>query len=430
MKNDILPPVRPERPEQSEPSERPDNTHDDSPDQSPKDAKLPLVNPEMQAVQPPPPAVGTPDERQQAAESSPRIKRPNRKKLFLWIVVGLLAFTVLAAAAVFMWYQSALRPVAADGVNPVRVTIEKGSSPAQIGRLLDNKNVIRSQLAFDVYTRMNDVRNKLQAGTFSLSPADSTPEIVSQLTSGKVDRIEVTFYPGATLRDNTDTPSDEKVDHRTALIRAGYAEEQIEAAFSKEYPAYSDTLFKGKPASAGLEGYIYGETYHFPSTATVEDIIRRALAELEQQVVEHDLIKKYQAQGLTLYEGITLASIIQREVSANPADQRQVAQVFYKRLAQDMPLGADATFIYAANILGAEPTIDIDSPYNTRKYGGLPPGPISSPGLSALLAVANPAKGDYLYFVSGDDGTNHFSRTLEEHEAKTRQYCQENCSLF
>ncbi len=115
---------------------------------------------------------------------------------------------------------------------------------------------------------------------------------------------------------------------------------------------------------------------------------------------------------------------------ANPADQKQVAQIFYKRLGEDIPLGADATFVYAAKKLGVTPSVDLDSPYNTRVHAGLPPGPISTPGLSALQAVAQPAPGDYLYFVSGDDGQTYFARTQEEHEANAAQYCKVNCALF
>jgi UPF0755 protein len=107
-----------------------------------------------------------------------------------------------------------------------------------------------------------------------------------------------------------------------------------------------------------------------------------------------------------------------------------VAQIFFKRLREGMPLGADATFVYAANKAGVAPTVDLDSPYNTRIHAGLPPGPISAPGLAALQGVAQPAEGDYLYFVSGDDGKNYYSRTAEEHEANTREHCKINCSLF
>jgi len=129
-----------------------------------------------------------------------------------------------------------------------------------------------------------------------------------------------------------------------------------------------------------------------------------------------------------LYQGITLASIIQREVSGTK-DQSQVAQVFYSRLAQGTPLGSDVTYQYAAKKLGVTPSPSLDSPYNTRKYAGLPPGPIATPGLSALQAVATPAPGDYLYFLSGDDNVTYFARTDAEHEANIQNHCHKKCLL-
>jgi UPF0755 protein len=130
-----------------------------------------------------------------------------------------------------------------------------------------------------------------------------------------------------------------------------------------------------------------------------------------------------------LYEGITLASIVQREAST-PADQQQVAQVFYSRLAIGMQLGSDVTYQYIADKTGVARDPGLDSPYNTRRYTGLPPGPIAVPGSSALLAVANPAEGDYLYFLAGDDGATYFARSLAEHEANIVDHCAVNCSTM
>jgi UPF0755 protein len=151
-------------------------------------------------------------------------------------------------------------------------------------------------------------------------------------------------------------------------------------------------------------------------------------------ITDNNLVAQFKTQGLSLYQGITLASIIQREVlsvggaTTPTSDQQQVAQVFFSRLTIGMPLGSDVTFIYGAKKLGVEPISTLNSPYNTRIIAGLPPGPISSPGLTALIATAQPADGDYLYFVAGDDGTTHFGRTLVEHEQNVRQYCTIECN--
>jgi UPF0755 protein len=241
-----------------------------------------------------------------------------------------------------------------------------------------------------------------------------TPEIIGHLTSGKTDQVSITFLPGATLAEN-----------RQVLLKAGYPQAEVDAALNKRYDDV--TLFAGKPAGSNLEGYIYGETYQFDSSATVEQILRRTFKEYEDIIQAHHLQEGFAQQGLTLYQGITLASIIQREV-AHTTDQKQVAQVFYTRLHTNMPLGSDVTYQYAAKQLGVAPTPDLDSPYNTRKNPGLPPGPIAVPGLSALEAVAAPAAGDYVYFLSGDDEVTYFARTNAEHEANIKNHCQIKCA--
>jgi UPF0755 protein len=341
-------------------------------------------------------------------------KRPSRlKKVLLWIL-GIVLFLAALVGAVIWWYFFSLTPYSGGDASRVRIEIASGSSPSTIGQLLEEKKLIRSQHAFDIYTRLSGVRDQLQAGTYNLSPSESTQAIVSHIAAGKVDTFRITFLPGATLAE-----------HRKRLIDAGYAEGEVDAALRK---TYDHPLFMDKPPTADLEGYIYGETYTFASDATVEEILLYLFDYYDAVIKKHALVDGFKAHNLTLYQGITLASIIQKEVSG-AADQKQVAQVFYSRLAVSMPLGADATFRYAAKKLGVPPAVDLDSPYNTRKYTGLPPGPIASPGLSALQAVASPAPGDFYYFVSGDDGKNYFSRTLEEHEAATQAHCQKNCQL-
>jgi UPF0755 protein len=182
-----------------------------------------------------------------------------------------------------------------------------------------------------------------------------------------------------------------------------------------------------KPASADLEGYVFGETYQFNSGATVQDIIQRTLDQLSTVVTDNGLVAKLKAHGLNLYEGITLASIIQREVSS-PADEKQVAQVFYSRLSSGMMLGSDVTYQYIADKTGVARDPNLNSPYNTRRFAGLPPGPISAPGENALLAVANPSVGDYLFFLSGDDDVTYFARTNAEHEANITDHCKVKCA--
>lgn len=376
---------------------------------------LPPKRPLSISTPPPRPAASMPRPMIQIAPSTPPLVPPRKRaKKTLWILGGVVMTILLVAVGVFAWFKIQLLPVSGTA-QTVRVHVIDGSSPTEIGRLLEEKKVIRSRLVFEIYTRLAGVQGRLQAGTYRLSPTLSTEQITARLVTGDTDQFAITFLPGATLAEN-----------RAGLIKAGFSESDVDRALGQ---TYDSPLFADKPASADLEGYIYGETYHFDGDVSVDQILSRSFDEFYEVVQQNDLITKFQARSLNLYQGITLASIIQREVS-RPDDQKQVAQIFYKRLGLDMPLGADATFVYGAKKLGVRPSVDLDSPYNTRIHTGLPPGPIATPGLSALQAVASPSQGDYLFFVSGDDGVTHFARTQEEHSANTAQYCHVNCDLF
>lgn len=337
-----------------------------------------------------------------------------RRHILRWVIIGVIGVIIALVASALVWYKLALRPANAQDTSQVRITIPDGMSPSSIGQMLEEKKLIRSKYAFDIYTRLSGDRSKLQAGTYSISASESLQSVVSDLVSGKVDKLTVTFLPGATVADN-----------KEVLKKAGYSDAVIDAAFSKQY---DHPLFASKPAGADLEGYIYGDTYAFNSDATVEQILTRTFDEYYHVIQDNKLVDGFQKQGLNLYQGITLASIIQKEVSGT-SDERQVAQIFLKRLQIGMPLGSDVTYHYAAKKLGVTPSPTLNSPYNTRINTGLPPGPISTPGLTALQAVANPASGDYLFFLSGDDGKTYFAKTDQEHQANIDQHCKIKCSI-
>jgi UPF0755 protein len=155
-------------------------------------------------------------------------------------------------------------------------------------------------------------------------------------------------------------------------------------------------------------------------------------------VQRNNLVAGYKSQQLNLYQGITLASVVQSELDCEDKKtperkercyqyQRTIAQIFLKRLREGTSLGSDVTFIYAANKQHIAPTVTIDSPYNTRLHPGLPPGPISSPGELALKAVANPTDTDYLFFIAGDDGLIYFAKTDAEHQKNIKNHCQIGC---
>lgn len=370
--------------------------------------KRPLSRPEpQQPVASPPPALV---EKPIAPAPVPMPKK--KRHTVRWVLVGLLAAIILVVGGLGLWYELSLRPVNAQDTSRTKVTVSEGMTPSAIGKLLADNKLIRNQYVFDVYTRMTNTRSKLQAGSYRLSPSESMQSIVNDLVAGKIDEFSLTFLPGATVQEDKD-----------ALVKSGYDKASVEAAFSK---TYDHPLFATRPAGADLEGYIYGETYKFSGDASVEQILTTAFDEYYRVIKENKLVDGFKKQGLSLYQGITLASIVQREVP-NMDDQRQVAQIFLSRLKMDMPLGSDVTYHYAAKKLGVEPSPSLESPYNTRIHTGLPPGPIATPGLSALEAVAHPASGDYLYFLSGDDDKTYYAKTEQEHQANIDTHCKIKC---
>ena len=340
------------------------------------------------------------------------------------ILMGGAAVIVVGLLVSVSWWVLNTRPVDSGDTTPQTVKIESGSTLATIAAQLKEDRLIRSELAFTLYARLTGVRDGLKSGIYVFNPSQPLADIVTQLGKGSAQTLTITFFPGATLRDPTDIPDAKRTDVVTVLKRAGYATDEIDAALAK---TYDHPLFADKPAGTSLEGYIWGETYQFALGTPVEEILERTFDIYYREIIANNILNGAQRRGLSLYEAITLASIVEREVSGQD-DQRQVAQVFYKRLATDMPLGSDVTFIYAADQDNQPRAINYPSPYNTRVNPGLPPGPIATPGIDALRAVADPATGDYLYFVAGDDGKTYFAKTNAQHEENVRKHCVDLCS--
>ena len=237
----------------------------------------------------------------------------------------------------------------------------------------------------------------------------------------EADVFNFTIRPGETI-----------FDIKKNLTEVGYAATEVEEAFSADYDF---AFLKSRPEGATLEGYLFGETHEFYKSATVKEILEEYLKGMNNVITENNLEAKYAEQGLSLYEGITLASIVQKEASAS--EHPTVAQVFLSRMAYGIPLGSDVTVSYALDVVDPDrqtysdnqSALKVDSCYNTRLYAGLPCGPISNPGLSALLAVAEPSDTSYLYFLTGDDGVMYYSSTEAEHNQNAALHCQDLCNV-
>lgn len=345
---------------------------------------------------------------------SPKPRKSRKKRGWLIALLSFFLLAVMAVAGGWWWYNSQLEAVNADDTTKKMIVIESGSTPNAIATQLEDEGLIRSATVFFWYTRIEGVQNALQAGSYRLSPSESTAQIVEHLTNGSVDTFTITFIPGTTVRQQ-----------KQVLVNAGYEQQEVDAAFAK---TYDSPLFAGKPATADLEGYVYPETYTFGADTSVEAILEYTFAEFYKVIEQNNLVEAYKAKNLTLFQGIVMASIIQKE--AVGGDERQIAQVFLSRYAIGMKLGSDPTYQYITDKLGVPRDLNYDSPYNTRRYEGIPPGPIANPNVTMLKAVATPATGDYLYFFSGDDDVTYYSNTLEEHERKVAQLCKVKCSFL
>ncbi len=324
-----------------------------------------------------------------------------------------LVFVAVAAIAIRHQYYENLKPVSA-AQRSIDVDIPKDSSVKEIAVLLHGQGLIRATWAFEWYVRTKELGDKLQAGTYTFRPNQGVAAIVDELSAGKTAKNLITIVPGY------------RIDQvRKALIDNGYTPDQAKAALDPAQYAGHPALVD-KPAGASLEGYLYPDSYQKDSVTTPEQIINNALDEMQKHLTQ-DIRAKLAQRGLSVHQGIILASIIEQEVS-NPNDRAKVAQVFLSRMQKGMRLESDPTVKYGAILAGQKPSLTYDSAYNTYKIMGLPPGPISNVSASSLQAVAAPAATDYLYFVAGDDGNTYFSKTLEEHQALVAQHCKKLCS--
>ena len=327
-----------------------------------------------------------------------------RRGLRFWLlttVVVLLFILGGTAFAVNRVYQSNLAAISSSEDFQL-VTVPLGATAKEIADDLEDKGLIRKSWAFQWYIRTQNVRDRLQAGTYAFRPNQSVQDIVGILTSGAVDTAKFTVLPNRTISEI----------EQDLINKGGFTPEATKAALEpsqyEAHPALSD-----KPAGASLEGYLYPETFQKVATTTPQEIIRASLDQMQEQLTP-DLRRAFVEKGLTVHEAVTLASVVESEVGT-AEERKKAAQVFLKRLGMGMRLQSDVTVHYGRSVE--------NEGYNTYVHAGLPVGPISNVSASSLAAVAEPATTDYVFFVTGDDGVTYFSSTEEEHNQLIRQHC-------
>lgn len=331
-----------------------------------------------------------------------------------WVLLAIVAL-ILSVGGIWglhTWYDHNLSPVS-NSQKAVFFTVNSGDSKHLIALKLKKAGLIRSTGAFETYLRGNEVQI-LQAGTYALTPSMDVKHIVRALAVGDVAKNLLTILPGKRIDQIKQT-----------FVKAGYSQTEVDKAFDPTQYADEPAL-SSLPIGSSLEGYLYPDSFQKLSDTPAQTIIRESLTQMQSYLTE-DIQSGFAKQGLSVFQGITLASIVSQE-SGDSASQPTIAQVFLLRLKQNMPLQSDVTAFYASDIAGKPRSTDIASQYNTYKQTGLPPGPISNITASALRAVAHPSNTDYLYFIAGDNGAMHYSHTQEEHQAAIDKYCIKLCA--
>jgi len=329
------------------------------------------------------------------------------KKLFLTAIVLL-----LLAGAFGLWCRQRLvTPYRAFVADEVFVDLPPGTGVASIAARLADAGVLPDAWTFRLAARLTGSDRKLQAGEYRFAGSASPTEVMARLVAGDVFAHTVTFPEGLTIVEMSE------VFARSGL---GTAKSFLEAASDTTLASPFDSRARS------LEGYLFPATYSLPRRAGAEGVVHAMIAGFDR-AYDSELRASAAARGLTTREALTMASLIEKETAR--ADERPiVSAVLYNRLKIGMPLQCDPTVIYAlmqagrwdGNVRKAD--LDINSPYNTYKVRGLPPGPIASPGRASIAAAVHPADEPYLYFVSRNDGSHVFAKTLAEHNRNVARF--------
>jgi len=317
---------------------------------------------------------------------------------------------VIAIITPYFIYNKNLKEPASKQNEKVIFEIKRGQGVREIIKELEESSLIKHPTTFSIFLKKTGLGFKIKAGVYSLNKNMSILQIADILTEGKVSTLRLTIIEGWTNKDIANY-----------LNKKSIQENELLSAMRKDY---NYEFLKDKPKDQGLEGYLFPDTYFLPVNMNAEKIVKAMLDNFDTKF-DKKLIEETKKQGKTIHEVVTLASIIEKEV-AKEEDRAIVSGIFQKRMRYGMPLEADATVNYATG--KSSPSVSyedlkVNSPYNTYKNKGLPPGAISNPGLSAIKAALYPKESPYLYYLNRQDTKETiFSKTFEEHSENQKKY--------
>jgi UPF0755 protein len=332
------------------------------------------------------------------------------------------AWTILGSPDLVDEVPATPAPTPSASPKPVSVSVEQGQGVIEIGDALEDAGVIDSAIQFRVLVAFLGYEKTLQAGDYEFEPDMPALQVVYRMRRGVVSPNFVTVVEGWRLEEVAGA-----LDEKGIISR----EEFLEAAVAGNFDGF-DFLDRLGPQTP-LEGYLLPATYFYRRSDTAEDVIQQMLEAMDKGFTP-ELRGEALDAGLTMHGVLTLASIIERE--AKVAEERPImAQVFLKRLRLGISLEADPTVQYAVaedpdsveefgywKTALTEDDLAVDSLYNTYRYGGLPPGPISAPRTDSILAVIHPSDTNFLFFVARPDGSHAFSETFEEHQQNIEEF--------
>ncbi len=306
---------------------------------------------------------------------------------------------------------------------PAIVTVAAGEGAGGVASILEKKGIVRRGYLLYSYLWITGKNGSVQAGDFIFQGSYSLSRVAEVITQKPAEEesneVAITIPEGWTLKKIA-ALLDEKnlVSYDTFLATT-------ETIAKKNVPYSKDPLYAGIAENESLEGYLFPDTYRVYKNAKPEDIIEKMLDTFDQRI-DKRLRDRQLKSGLTWHQVITLASIVEREVP-HPADRARIAGIFLNRLDAKMPLQSDATVNYVTGKSSLQPSekeLSVDSPYNTYRYRGLPPGPIANPGVASIEAVLFPEKTSYFFFLTTSDGTVVYSKTFDEHVKNKQKYLQ------
>lgn len=343
--------------------------------------------------------------------------------IFTLLAVGFLVVLVIGGA--FVW--DSYIQVPSEDAELKRITVNQGETVKDIAATLLEENIIESQFFFETYVWYTNTETEFQAGVFELRSGMNYSDIARIMKEGVFEDLQVTIPEGYNLRQIGEAFVGVKLvtlDEWFAVV--GDPAVDYRASASAKRPKDFSSLFsflESKPEHISLEGYLFPDTYRFFPDTSAEEIVVKMLTNFNNKLTPQ-MRTDAENRGRSIHQIVTMASIIEREVQSEN-DMALVSDLFWRRLGLGMALQADSTVNYITG--KATPAIsfkdrDILSSWNTYKYAGLPPSPISSPGLNALTAAVYPKSNTAIYFLTDSEGNVHYGNTLEEHNVNKANY--------